>query len=248
MVAEPGYYIGTSGFSYPHWRGVFYPQKYPQARWLEYYARHFRTVELNNPFYRLPSEGTFQGWQERTPPGFVFAVKASRLITHLHRLRGVEEALETFFSRVCHLGEKLGPILYQLPPGMGQDLELLDGFLSRLPHHLQHVMEYRNPTWYDEATLAVMRRHNVAFCVHDMARKESPVVATADFAYFRFHGPTGRYAGNYSSEQLARWAGRIRELGDGLKATYIYFNNDIGGHAIDNARTLAHLLQPGRAP
>ncbi len=240
MAAQ--YYIGTSGFSYPHWRGVFYQEKLPQARWLEHYAQRYSTVELNNSFYRLPSEKAVEGWRDRSPPGFLFAVKASRIITHLRRLRDVQEPLQTFLSRICNLKEKLGPILYQLPPGMQRDEELLDAFLSVLPQELQHVLEFRNRSWYEEGVFARMRRHNVAFCVHDMAGVESPVVATADFVYLRFHGPTGRYAGSYPDEQLAEWAQLIRGLGEGLKEAYVYFNNDIGGHAVNNARTMEQLL------
>ncbi|MBI2872924.1 MAG: DUF72 domain-containing protein [Chloroflexi bacterium] len=235
-------HVGTSGFSYPHWRGAFYPQELPQARWLEHYAQHFSTVELNNSFYRLPTEKAFQGWRDRTPLGFVFAVNASRMITHLRRLRDIQEPLETFVARARHLKERLGPLLYQLPPGMRRNDELLEAFLSMLPQDLRHVIEFRNESWYEEGVLGLMRRYNVAFCVHDMARKESPVVATADFAYIRFHGTTGRYAGSYTDDQLAEWARRIRQLGTSCRAVYAYFNNDVGGHAVENARTLMQLL------
>jgi uncharacterized protein YecE (DUF72 family) len=241
------YYIGTSGFSYSHWRGVFYPEKLPQARWLEHYARQFPTVEVNNSFYRLPSEKTFQGWRERTPAGFLFAVKASRFITHLRRLHDVQEPLETFLSRARNLKEKLGPVLYQLPPSMGQDKGLLEAFLSLLPEDLQYVIEFRRQNWYEEKVYAGMRRYNVALCIHDMSQSESPTAATADFAYVRFHGTTGRYAGNYSNEQLEDWANRIRQLAsrNNLKTVHIYFNNDIEGHAVNNARALAQLLAQG---
>lgn len=238
----PKYYVGTSGFSYPHWRGIFYPAKLPQSRWLEYYATEFSTVELNNSFYRLPSERAFQGWRTRTPEGFIFAVKASRFITHLRRLRQVQAPLETFLSRARHLNEKLGPILYQLPPNMPRDKDLLEGFLSILPQGLQHVLEFRNQSWYEEGVHRLLRQHNVAFCVHDMSKLESPVLTTADFAYFRFHGPTGRYAGRYTDEMLQEWAQRIRQVSPDLKVIYVYFNNDVAGYAVKNAMTLGQLL------
>lgn len=235
------YRVGTSGFSYGHWRGTFYPERLPQRRWLEHYAEHFDTVELNNPFYRLPSEKSMVGWRDRVPEGFRYAVKASRFITHVKQLREVEDATETFLARAGVLGERLGPVLYQLPPGMGRDPELLEGFLAALPPGVKHVVEFRNRSWYDEEVLELLRRHGVGFCVHDMKDLESPLVATADFAYLRFHGPTGTYAGNYPEETLRCWAERIAGMGD-LRETYVYFNNDIGGHAVHNARTLRELL------
>jgi uncharacterized protein YecE (DUF72 family) len=238
------YYVGTSGFSYTHWRGAFYPEKLPQARWLEHYARQFPTVEINNSFYRLPSEKTFQSWSERTPAGFLFAVKASRFITHLRRLHDVQAPLETFLSHARNLNEKLGPVLYQLPPSMGRDEGLLEAFLAILPRDLQHVIEFRRQDWYEERVYAAMRGSNVALCIHDMGQSKSPLVATADFTYVRFHGTTGRYTGNYSDEQLEDWATRIRQLAssNNPKIVYIYFNNDIAGHAVNNARALAQLL------
>jgi uncharacterized protein YecE (DUF72 family) len=238
------YYIGTSGFSYSGWRGVFYPEKLPQARWLEHYAQQFPTVEINNSFYRLPSEQTFQGWRDRTPAGFLFAVKGSRLITHLRRLRDVQEPLATFLSHARHLQEKLGPTLYQLPPSLERDEGLLEAFLALLPEDLPQVIEFRHRSWYEERVYAAMRRYNAALCIHDMSQSESPMIATADFAYVRFHGTTSRYAGNYSDEQLEDWANRIRQLArdSNLNSVYTYFNNDIEGHAVNNAQTLAQLL------
>ncbi len=235
------YLVGTSGFSYKHWRDVFYPPGLAQARWLEYYAQRFATVELNSTFYRLPPEKTFDSWRRRTPPGFLFAVKASRLVTHLKRLRDVQEPLETFIGRARALEARLGPILYQLPPGMGRDEALLGDFLALLPADLRHVMEFRNKEWYAGPVFHLLRRHNVALCLHDMAGSEPPDLATADFAYVRFHGTTARYAGSYSDQQLEEWARRIGGLGD-LRRVYAYFNNDIGGHAVRNAATLLRFL------
>jgi uncharacterized protein YecE (DUF72 family) len=176
------YYIGTSGFSYPHWRGLFYPDKLPQARWLEHYAQTFTTVELNSTFYRLASETTVKNWRDRTPQDFLFAVKASRLITHLHRLHGVQEPLESFLSRMQSLEQKLGPVLYQLPPSLKRDEALLEAFLQLLPTGQQHVLEFRDSSWYQEKVETLLGEHNVALCVHDMSGSESPVSATADFA------------------------------------------------------------------
>ena len=240
MCAE--YHVGTSGFHYDHWRGVFYPDDVPKSQWLEFYARSFPTVELNASFYRLPAERTFEQWRERVPNGFRFAVKASRFITHIKRLRDVEEPLETFLKRAYLLEEKLGPILYQLPPSMKRDEGLLEAFLALLPAEMRHVLEFRDASWYHEAVFGLLRRCNVAFCVHDMRRSQTPVVATAEFGYLRFHGISGRYSGCYTDEELEQWAEKVRQMGR-LKTVYVYFNNDVGGHAVGNATSLAEKLE-----
>lgn len=237
------YCVGTSGFSYVHWRGTFYPEDLPQRKWLEYYVQHFQTVELNSTFYRLPAEETVQAWRARVPQEFLFSLKASRLITHVYRLQDVKEVLKTFFSRVYLLEEKLGPILYQLPPGMEQDLDLLTAFLQQLPDSVRHVVEFRNKSWYNETVIDVLRKYSVAFCIHDLKGIESPVVVTAPFAYFRFHGSSGKYRGGYSEEELRRWVACIRQL-ESLKVgeVFVYFNNDVEGHAVHNARQMMQLF------
>lgn len=230
--------VGTSGFHYAHWRGTFYPEELQEREWLGYYARHFDTVELNATFYRLPTARTFQGWRERVPPGFTFSVKGSRLITHLKRLHDPVPALEQLLERARHLGDRLGPLLYQLPPGMERDTERLEGFLEVLPTGFRHVMEFRNASWYVPEVLAALERHNVALCVHDMMGSASPLAATADVVYARFHGPEGYYSGSYDDASLERWANNLARLAQGRTALYAYFNNDVGGHAVQNARTL----------
>lgn len=235
-------YIGTSGWAYKHWRGAFYPQGLAQAKWLEFYSQHFATVEINNSFYQLPSEKAFVGWWERTSPGFVYAVKVSRLITHFKKLRNVEAALETFLSRARMLGEKLGPLLYQLPPSMPRNEALLGSFLRLLPTDLSHVFEFRHESWFDEGVFALLRKHNIGFCIYDMPRLTTPVVATADFAYIRFHGSSAMYESCYSDAELEEWARRIGQLGQGLSSVYVYFNNDTEAFAVSNAKTLAGQL------
>ena len=236
------YYIGTSGWVYPHWRGVFYPPKLPQSKWLDFYTGHFPTVELNNSFYRLPSEQAFAKWRDTSPDGFVYAVKVSRFITHIKRLKNVEEPIETFLSRARHLNEKLGPLLYQLPPNMHRNDERLDAFLSLLRGGLRHVVEFRHESWLDEGVFNILRRHNVGFCVFDMPGLPCPLMATADFAYIRFHGSSGLYFSCYSDEELEGWARKISALAKKLDTVYIYFNNDAEGFAIRNARSLAQCL------
>jgi len=241
------YYIGTSGWVYPHWRGVFYPPKLAQSKWLEFYTRHFATVELNNSFYHLPTEKAFLKWRDSSPDGFVYAVKVSRFITHIKRLKDVAEPIETFLGRAKHLQEKLGPLLYQLPPNMHRNDERLDAFLSLLPTERRHVVEFRHESWLSDDVFDILRRHHVGFCVFDMPDLSCPLVATADFAYIRLHGATGLYFSCYSDAELEGWAGRITGLAQNLAAVYIYFNNDAEGFAISNARTLGEKLSVLRA-
>ncbi len=238
----PKYYIGTSGWVYPHWREVFYPQKLAQPKWLEFYTRHFSTVELNNSFYHLPTEKAFSNWYDTSPEGFCYAVKVSRFITHIKRLKDVAEPIETFLKRARHLRQKLGPLLYQLPPNMHRNDERLESFLSLLPKGLRHVIEFRHESWLDEGVFDILRRHNIGFCVFDMPGLPCPLLATADFAYVRFHGSSGLYSSCYSDEELEGWARRISGLAKDLEAVYIYFNNDAEGFAIKNAQTLAKYL------
>lgn len=237
------YYIGTSGWHYDDWRRRFYPEKLPKAQWLGFYARHFPTVELNNTFYRLPSEEAFQRWYDSSPSGFTFAVKVSRFITHIKRLKDSEEAVTNFMSRASLLKDKLGPLLYQLPPGLHRDDERLDSFLSSLPGGLKHVIEFRHESWLDDEVYDILRKYRVGLCVFDMPRLTSPLLATADFAYIRFHGSDSLYSSCYSDEEMADWAGRIAALAENLEAVYIYFNNDVEGFALKNAVTIRDYLE-----
>jgi uncharacterized protein YecE (DUF72 family) len=237
------YYIGCSGWHYEHWRGLYYPAELPKPKWLSFYARQFNTVELNNSFYRLPSEKAFDTWRESTPDDFVFAVKVSRFITHIKRLKNLGTSVDNFLSGAALLKEKLGPLLYQLPPSMKRNDELLQDFLSTLPSKYQHVIEFRHESWIDERVFDILRRHNVGLCVFDMPGFGCPLVATGDFAYIRFHGSEGLYSSSYSDEELAQWAKRIARVGQSIEASYIYFNNDAEAFAVKNAIKLKSLLQ-----
>jgi len=237
------YYIGTSGWHYDHWRYRFYPEKLAKADWLEFYAGHFTTVELNNSFYRLPSENAFATWYKSSPANFIFAVKVSRFITHIKRLRNSEEPLDTFITRAKGLGEKLGPLLYQLPPNMHRDDDRLESFLSILPQGMKHVFEFRHQSWLEEKVFEILHKYNAGLCVFDMPAMTCPLVTTADFAYVRFHGGAELYSSCYSDEELADWAKRLAGLAADLKAIYIYFNNDVQGFAVKNALTLHSYLQ-----
>ncbi len=236
------YYIGTSGWHYEHWKGRFYPEGLEKAKWLEFYATHFATVELNNSFYRLPSEAAFSTWRDSSPDGFLFAVKVSRFITHIKRLKNCEEPLDTFIKRAKVLDGKLGPLLYQLPPNMHRNDEVLRGFFRLLPQGLRHVIEFRHESWLTEGVFEILRQYSVGLCVFDMPYLSCPLKATADFAYIRFHGSSSLYSSDYSNEELYEWARRIKGL-EGLKEIYIYFNNDVEAFAIKNAVTLREYLE-----
>jgi uncharacterized protein YecE (DUF72 family) len=235
--------IGTSGWHYDHWRGRFYPEKLPKNRWLEHYAQHFDTVEVNNTFYHLPRAQTMVNWHDKAPAHFLYAVKASRYITHVKKLNDPAESLDRFFDLADLLKRRLGPILYQLPPSLHKDLSRLNDFIVALPKRNHAVFEFRHRSWYDDDTFDLLNRRKVAFCVHDMAGKDPPRVATGDMAYVRFHGTTGRYAGNYTDAMLEDWAQWLRDQQKKASAIYAYFNNDVEGHAIRNATTLKRLLK-----
>lgn len=239
----PKFYIGTSGWHYDHWKGAFYPPGLSKSKWLKFYSQYFPTLELNNSFYKLPSEKAFSGWRESSPPDFLFAVKANRFITHIKKLRNTSEALENFLSRARWLGEKLGPLLFQLPPGMERSEKLLDEFLSLLPKGSDYVFEFRNESWLEQSIFKILEKHGVGFCIYDMPGFTTPLIATVDFAYIRFHGSVLMYGGCYSDEELKVWSERICRLYQGLRAVYIYFNNDAEGFAVRNAQTLQGFLR-----
>ncbi len=241
MHRSPTIRIGCSGWQYRHWKGDFYPGDLRASEWLDYYARHFDTVEVNNSFYRLPDAGVFEKWRAATPPGFLFAVKASRFLTHMKKLKDSREPLERLFSRASELGRKLGPVLYQLPRQMSVNVERLAGFLEHVPPRVKHVIEFRNPDWYDEEIMRLLRRHHVALCLHDMPGSIPPRVFTAGFTYIRLHG--GQNAGAYTQRTLNDWAAWIVAS---RRHAFVYFNNDTGGHAPRDARRLRALLDAGR--
>jgi uncharacterized protein YecE (DUF72 family) len=234
--------VGCSGWVYKHWRGIFYPEGLPQKRWFERYAEEFDTVEINNSFYRLPSGDTFEKWRKQAPPGFCYAVKANRYLTQAKKLKECEEPLERMLAAVQHLGDQLGPMLYQLPPGMKRNLERLESFLKILPKGVTSVFEFRNADWYVAETYALLDRYRASFCVHDMLGSKTERIAVGPNAYVRFHGGEGKYWGRYSDEGLLSWADWLLEQARKGKSCWCYFNNDIHGHAIDDARTLKSMV------
>jgi uncharacterized protein YecE (DUF72 family) len=233
--------IGCSGWNYKHWRGPFYPDGLAMKHWFAHYAAAFDTVEINNSHYRLPEAAVFAAWRDAAPPGFVYAVKASRFLTHHKKLKDPDEPIERLLGRARHLGPTLGPLLYQLPPRWRLDLDRLRGFVERLPRDVVHVMEFRDPSWMTDPVFALLDAHGIGFCTHDMPGLEVPRAAVGPVAYVRFHGTAGKYVGRYSEAVLADWLAWMQAQAADGREVYAYFNNDIHGHAIDDALALKRL-------
>jgi len=240
--------VGCSGWNYKSWSGAFYPKGVPPRRWLEFYASTFDTVEINGTFYRLPERSTFAGWRAQTPRNFLFAVKASRFLTHMKRLREPKEPLARLFSRASALGRGLGPVLYQLPASFTIDLERLDAFARALPRswkgkRIRHVMEFRHPSWYVTETHQLLNGRGVGLCLHDMKGSAIDRPLDGPFVYVRFHGTSGHYHGSYGRPALTRWAHRLAELVQDRRQVFAYFNNDPDASAVENARTLRSAIE-----
>lgn len=235
--------IGCSGWIYQHWRGLFYPEKLPVRRWFAFYAETFDTVEINNSFYRLPKPETFDAWRAQAPPGFCYAVKANRFLTQAKKLKDCAEPLTRMMAPFRHLGDRLGPILYQLPPRFRSNRERLESFLKLLPRDVTNVFEFRDKSWYEDGVFALLDRYGASFCAHDMPGLETSRRAVGPIAYLRFHGGTGKYRGRYTDERLLDWAGWIADQARDGRAVWAYFNNDTEGAAIEDALTLKAMVR-----
>ena len=240
-----GLRIGTSGWHYASWRGPFYPGEVKPKDFLAFYVQHFDSTEINNSFYRLPREAMLECWRDTTPDGFLFAWKASRFITHMKKLKDVEDSVALVFGRMAALGHKFGPVLFQLPPSMRADRERLARFLALLPRDRRHTFEFRHPSWYEAPILGLLADHDVALCLSDHIAAPAPWEVTASFVYVRAHGSDGRYGGNYSDDTLADWEGRIRAWRAQGRAVFCYFDNDIKSAAPTDGRRLKRLLEGG---
>jgi len=238
-------YVGTSGYSYLHWREVFYPRGLPQARWLEHYAGHFDTVELNVTFYRLPPENTFEGWRNRTPRGFRFAVKGWRMVTHRKYLKDCGDQVKRVFESAAALGGKLAVVLWQLPPRLELDLVRLRDFLdlARGMSRIRQAVEFRHPSWYKQEVYDCLAKRRFALCLADMPRARIDDVTTADFVYVRRHGPQGTYRRPYTKRAMAALARKASRWAEEGKDVFIYFNNDYAGHAVMNAEQVLDTLR-----
>jgi len=245
--------IGTSGWQYRDWRGAFYPPGLPQREWLAYYAQRFATVELNSSFYNLPDASSFERWREQTPDDFVVAVKMSRYLTHLRRLRDPEAPVDLFFDRACHLGPRLGPVLVQLPPSLRAEPARLADTLDRFPKGVRAAVEFRDESWFDDRVRAVLEERGAALCLADSPRRRTPAWRTADWGFVRFHEGRASPRPCYGERALATWTERIASLWPAGADVFCYFNNDTRACALRNAVAFARLarrvgLQPTRVP
>ena len=236
--------IGTSGWHYQHWRGVYYPDELNSSKWLAFYAREFSCVEVNSSFYRLPDKTTIDSWLTATPDHFKFAIKASRYITHQKKLRECQESLQRLFQTTAQFGDKLGPIVFQLPPHWRMNIERLATFVQLLPLDLQIAMEFRDPDWHCSAVWELLADHDIAWCEFDLPGVESTGTQTGSFAYLRLHGPGPQpYCGSYSDAQLEKRAMQLTQLENQGVESWVFFDNDQGGYAIENAQQLKSLYQ-----
>lgn len=243
---SPALRVGCSGWSYKEWRGIVYPTELPERRWFEHYQSLFDTVELNATFYRLPRPSTADGWAEQAAPGFVYSVKVGAFGSHRMKLRDAASWLPNHIDRVERLGDHLGPNLVQLPPRWARNVERLDEFLSCAPTTMRWAVELRDSSWLHDDVFDVLSRHGAALCVHDLLA-DHPFELTADWTYVRFHGPDALrqpYHGAYGIERMHAWALRLGRTLDAGCDVYAYFNNDVGGHAVDDAQLLRRTLAP----
>jgi uncharacterized protein YecE (DUF72 family) len=232
--------IGTSGWNYKHWKEIFYPQQLPVSKWLDFYSSQFDSVEVNATFYRLPKPESVDKWYEKSPEGFLWAVKGNKFITHTRRLKNPKEPLERLYTSLERLREKLGPILFQLPPSLSFDKRLFTSFCENLNPTYQHVLEVRHPSWLDSQAFEILRRYSMAFCLSDTAGKYPyHEEITTDFLYIRLHGSQKLYASEYSEDELQQWARKIKNWD---METYLYFDNDFQGFAVKNAKRLTEIL------
>lgn len=236
-------HIGTSGWHYEHWRGPFYPGAMPPKNLLGFYAKHFETAEINSTFYGLPDKDVLAAWTETVPSGFVFAVKGSRYITHMKKLKDPERTTSKFLERIEALGDKKGPILFQLPPRWGPNIERLRSFLDALPKDERYAFEFRDSSWFGRQTEELLVERGAAFCIYDFEGRQTPDTVTADFVYMRLHGPDGAYRGSYSIDSLARRAKQISSWETEGREVFCYFDNDENGYAARNALTLNDMLK-----
>lgn len=235
--------IGTSGWSYDHWRGGFYPEGIRPEELLPWYGERFETVEINGTFYKLPSKATLKTWLGQSPARFLFAAKASRYLTHMKKLKDPQEPLARLFGCIEVLGKKLGPVLFQLPPRWRANPDRLAAFLEQLPSGHRYAFEFRDRSWHQDRVLELLSGKGAAFCIYDLAGERSPLEITADFVYVRLHGPGGAYQGSYDGRTLSGWARRFARWSGQGKDVYGYFDNDEKGYAPQDAARLKTMVE-----
>jgi uncharacterized protein YecE (DUF72 family) len=228
--------VGTSGYNFPEWKGTFYPEKLPASQMLEYYAQQLATVEVNYTFYRMPNAKTVAGWDAATPATFTFVLKAPQRITHIARLKDIDDPLRFFLETARKLGKKLGPILFQLPPNFKKDVARLGDLLTQFPADIRCAWEFRHESWFSDDVYDVLRTGNAALCVADTEDGTTPRVSTADFGYFRLRDE------GYGKKELDQWAGTVKELGTQWRDAYVFFKHEESGIGPKLAQEFAKLL------
>ena len=239
-------HIGTSGWQYDHWKGPFYPEDLAKRDWLAWYASRFDTTEVNSFFYGLPKAETVTAWLQAVPADFEFAVKGSRYITHMKKLKDPEASVARFWEQASLLGDQLGPVLFQLPPNWNANVDRLRSFLQGLPRGQRYTFEFRDESWFIPEVYEVLEEHGAAFCIYELGEQASPVRVTADFAYVRLHGPEAGYSGDYGEQELTAWAETLKSWRDRGLDAYLFFDNDEAGYAArDGLRLREQLGQVG---
>ena len=236
-------YIGCSGWHYTHWRDIYYPKYISPEKWLQFYSKDFNTVEINSSFYRMPSEKTLSEWNKTTSNDFIFSVKASRFITHIKKLKDVSDSVKLFIERISILKNKLGPILFQLPPALKRNDEILQIFLNKLPADYTYVFEFRHESWFSEYVYTLLKNNNVSLCIANTPYLHCPFRVTSNIAYIRLHGEHALYSSSYSEVELQQLVSKIEHIDSSIDKAYIYFNNDMQAHAIFNAILLKRLFE-----
>ena len=236
--------IGTSGWSYKHWQGRFYPEGLHSTDWLVFYTEHFNTVEVNASFYRLPFKGMITAWGRKTPADFGFVIKGSRRVTHFRKLRDVAEPVKALLERLEPLKGKILCVLWQLPPSLKKDISLLKEFLEVLPQDFRYALEFRHASWTCEDSFRLLSEYHVAHCTVSAPKLPCDLTVTTDFAYIRFHGIHDWYRYDYSEADLLWWRDEILKIGEKVDRVLAYFNNDFEAHAVKNAMRLQELLRP----
>lgn len=235
-------HIGTSGWHYDHWKGRFYPETLPRTNYLEYYADNFHTLEINNSFYQMPQEKTMVQWRNAVQEGFIFAIKASRYITHIKKLKDGKQIIPPFIKKIEILGKRLGPVLFQMPPQWRFNLERLTSFLKALPSGFRYAFEFRDSSWFNAGTYDALAAYNASFCIYHTTGRSTPHQVTADFIYTHFHGPKGSSQGKYDPSVLTEWADRFINWAAEGKEVFCYFDNDESGFAAQDAVQIQSIL------
>ena len=235
-------YIGTSGWDYKHWEKVFYPEDLNTKEWFNYYSKNFNSVEINNTFYNLPDKQIIKVWKNNAPENFVYAIKASRYITHMKKLKDPKKSVKNFFNTIRILENKIGIVLFQLPPYWKFNKERLKNFLNQLPSEFSYAFEFREHSWWNDDTYELLNKHNAAFCIYNMPEEETPRKVTSDTIYIRLHGTKQKYSGSYSPKEISGWKRWIENRIEKVKVVYVFFNNDDKGFAVQDALKLKKMF------